>query len=239
MRANFGFGMIRELKEDNSPITDTDKAINQMVIDAVKETYPHYSVVAEEGSDERKSEYVWVCDPVDGTIPFSYGYPTFVFALALVKDGRPILGVLYDAMMDRLVFAEKDKGAFVGEKRVHVNNVSQLSSTVVITEVGKEPFGALGKMHHQLIQKGCYAKSIGSMSYAGMLVATGETVAMVGTSPYPWDGAAIKIVVEEAGGKVTDLYGKDQLYNGSIKGVIATNGIMHDQIVDLTTSLLT
>ena len=88
MRANFSPGMKKEWKEDRSPLTVTDTAINRMVIAAVQKTFPEHSVLGEEESTWKEGdEMVWVCDPVDGTIPFSHGIPLSMFALALVRNG--------------------------------------------------------------------------------------------------------------------------------------------------------
>ena len=115
MRRNFVLGGKRTWKKDHSPLTKTDLVINQMVIDAVHKHFPGYGVLAEEGSSlVQGSEYVWVCDPIDGTVPFSHGFPTFVFSLALVKNGQPIFGLLYDPMMNRMYVAEKGKPSKAG-----------------------------------------------------------------------------------------------------------------------------
>ena len=94
MKNNFSHGMKKELKRDKSPVTTTDIAINKLVISEVKKYFPDHDVKGEEESSfENNSEYVWVCDPVDGTYPFSHGLPVFTFSLALVKNGKPVLGV--------------------------------------------------------------------------------------------------------------------------------------------------
>src|SRR3989338_9591130 len=106
MRQNFALGMKKEWKEDDSPITVTDIRINSLVLEAIQKKYPAHSFVGEEGSRIIESEYVWVCGPVDGTVPFSHGYPIFMFSLALVKNGMPIAGVLYDPILKRMFYAE-------------------------------------------------------------------------------------------------------------------------------------
>jgi inositol-phosphate phosphatase / L-galactose 1-phosphate phosphatase / histidinol-phosphatase len=99
MRAHFSLGMKKEWKEDNSPLTITDTAINELVIQKVKESFPEHGVLGEEASLETTdATHIWVVDPVDGTIPFSHGVPTFAFSLALVVDGVPQLGVVFDVM---------------------------------------------------------------------------------------------------------------------------------------------
>src|SRR3989344_508119 len=132
IKDNFTSNMKKEWKSDNTPVTETDLKINQLVIDAVKKHFPTHSIIAEEGSYKvDNSEYSWVCDPVDGTIPFSHGIPTCAFSLALVKNGAPILGVIYDPFIDRLFFAEKNKHAFLNDKMIKVSDKKDLENSVI------------------------------------------------------------------------------------------------------------
>ena len=106
-----------EYKEDKTPVTIADKKINQLVIDAVAETYPKYAVQGEEGVVIKDSNYVWVCDPIDGTVPFSKQIPIAAFSLALVYDGKPIIGVVYDPFGERLISAVQGNGAMLNDKK--------------------------------------------------------------------------------------------------------------------------
>lgn len=124
---NFKMGMKKEWKKDETPVTLTDRKINNMVSGAINKNFPDHSFILEEGgSTNKKSPYMWLCDPVDGTIPFSHGIPASVFVLALIKDGSPILGVIYDPFLDRMFFAEKGKGAFLNNKKMKVSNANNL-----------------------------------------------------------------------------------------------------------------
>ncbi|OGG60902.1 hypothetical protein A3C86_02775 [Candidatus Kaiserbacteria bacterium RIFCSPHIGHO2_02_FULL_49_16] len=235
MRQNFALGMKKEWKEDDSPITVTDIRINSLVLEAIQKKYPAHSFVGEEGSRIIESEYAWVCDPVDGTVPFSHGYPTFVFSLALTKNGESILGVIYDPIMDRLLHAEKGKGAFLNDGRIAVSKDVEFSKRMLIETGGYSKLPTLPKV---LAAGGCRVFTLYSAVYAGMLVASGELAASIYKSGEPWDGAAVKIVVEEAGGKVTDLEGKEQRYDRATNGFIASNGAIHQKLVDLIRPLL-
>lgn len=231
---NHGLGMKREWKDNATPLTVSDEKINKLVLNAIEKEYPTYSFIGEEGSNEKDSEYTWVCDPIDGTVPFSHGWPTSVFALALVKKGESILGVIYDPYMNRMAVAEKGKGTFVNGKKVNVSVVKDLKNTVVDIEIWKGEFSKLGALYTDLIKKDCHSAGIRSTSYAALLVACGEIAAIIGSSQHPWDGAAAKIIIEEAGGKVTDLYGNEQNYNQDIKGLLASNGLVHEQLIKLS-----
>lgn len=230
MRNDFKLGMKKEWKKDKTPVTVTDTFVNQLVIDSISKKFPEHSILGEELSSLKDdNEYVWVCDPIDGTIPFSHGFPIFAFSLALVKNGEPILGVIYDPILDRMVTAEKGKGAFLNDKPIKVSSFSAFSERTII-DGGIQSLGLLG-LEKEILNREVLTSRIYSCVYGGMLVAMGEFVAEIYRYINPWDAAAVKIVVEEAGGKVTDLLGNEQRYDQEINGFIASNGLIHDELV--------
>lgn len=224
MLANFSMGMKKEWKSDHSPVTATDKKINRLVIERVKKYFPKHDVLGEEESYRpNRGEFVWVCDPVDGTVPFSHGIPTFVFSLALVQEGRPILGVIYDPFLDRLYFAEKAKGASLNGKSIKVNQQNMSRGVIAWSNLGMT---AIKKSFPNIA-----AICLWCICYEGVLVATGELTAAFYNHFNAHDIAALKIIVEEAGGKVTDIYGNEQRYDRKIKGALITNGRVHKQLL--------
>lgn len=226
IRKNFKLGMKKEWKADNSPVTATDIEVNKLVIDEVKKYFPDHDVKGEEESSlENNSEYLWVCDPVDGTMPFSHGIPLFTFSLALVHKGQSILGVIYDPTMDRVFFATKGKGATLNEVEI---NVSGNDHGYIDIETSRLP-----EVIKTLNAKKWDIFKYGSCTYSGILVACGEFVATVYRGVHCHDIATLKIIVEEAGGKVTDLFGNEQRYDREIKGAIVSNGKVHDELVGL------
>ncbi len=236
MRANFMLGMKREWKEDNSPVTETDLAINQLVIDSVRNAFPNHSVLAEEGSSIIEgSTYTWVCDPVDGTMPFSHGIPTFVFSLALVENGVPIVGVVYDPLLDRLYSAVKGQGAQLNERPIKVSQAMDFQKEIVVLEwpsfMPDTQF--VCKMWQEIVLRKGKIIRLGSAVYSGALVACGEFLGVLFGAPTAHDAAALKILVEEAGGKVTDIDGNEQRYDRPINGAIISNGHVHDQLLEL------
>jgi fructose-1,6-bisphosphatase/inositol monophosphatase family enzyme len=234
IRQNFTLGMKKEWKEDRSPVTVTDLKINQLVIDRVRENFPDHNVKGEEQSFlENKSDFLWVCDPVDGTIPFSHSVPICAFSLALVKNGESILGVIYDALMDRMYFAGKGKGAFLNEKPIKVTKSLKLERSLVDVVFFNTARYQIKNLPQKLIEAGAIVSKLGSETYAGGLVASGEYIASIFPHYTAHDVAAIKIIVEEAGGKVTDIFGNEQRYDQDIKGAIVSNGYVHDQLVKL------
>ncbi len=232
IKKNFVYGMKKEWKDNNTPITKTDIAVNKMVIREVKKYFPNHGILGEEESyGVEGREYLWVCDPVDGTVPFSHGMPICTFSLGLVKNGQPLLGVVYDPFMDRLYFAQKGKGAFLNGKRIRVSKAG-MEKGVVNWE------WTFTKSEFKAQYPKTFGLSLCSFVYGGMLVASGEIAASLYSWTYAHDGAAIKVIVEEAGGKATDVYGKSQRYDGRIKGCLVSNGKVHNEIIMLLKKLL-
>lgn len=154
-------------------------------------------------------------------------------------DGRPIVGVAYDPFIDRLSFAEKGKGAYLNNKKIHVSKQGFGPKTLValplwVNHMSVDP----GKLVNLVHKQNTKTIDVGSIVYEGMLVASGELAAAIFTAKSAHDIAALKIIVEEAGGKVTDLFGNDQKYNGPLKGAIISNKAIHSSIVNLFKKLL-
>jgi fructose-1,6-bisphosphatase/inositol monophosphatase family enzyme len=234
MLANFVLGMNKTIKKDGTPVTKADLAINKMVVDSVKKYFPTHGVLGEEQSNIISgSKYTWVCDPVDGTIPFSHGMPTCMFSLALTLNGKPILGVAYDPFLDRMFFAELGKGAFLKGKRIKVSGHEKLKGAFVSDGLWKmEKYYMPNLVHDFIFKKDVNIFPMGSVVYNGMLLAAGQLDGILFNSNTAHDVAAVKIIVEEAGGKVTDFFGKEQRYDReNIKGCVITNGLLHKDLL--------
>lgn len=231
IKQNFTTGMEKQWKADNTPLTVTDTTINRLVIETIKKKYPDHGIIGEEESAEGASEYVWVCDPIDGTIPFSHGYPLSTFSLALTKNGEPVLGVVFDPFFNRLLVAEKGKGAYFGDKKLHVSKATELKKMVINIEGKGDGHYNPSELKRRLDEKGALVISIAAFVYAGILVAQGEIGGIIFGGQYPWDSAAIKVIVEEAGGEVTDLQGNEQRYDGNVNGVVVSNKKIHNLLL--------
>lgn len=221
-------------KEDNTIVTLADKEINDLLIKEVKEVFPNHSVDGEEESCGN-SNYVWVCDPIDGTAMYSRGIPVAVFSLALTIDGNPVVGVVYDPFNDNMYYAAKGNGAYKNSNKIHVSNIN-LSDKRSVAHYDMHPsfdyniFDVIKELGNK-----SYFVSIGSIIRASMCIAEGNfTLAIFpGTTHKNCDIAAVKIIVSEAGGIVTDLFGNDQRYDCDINGAIISNGIIHEEVVEL------
>lgn len=237
MKQYFGFETEKEFKSDHTPVTIADTTINSMVIQQLKKHFPDHGVLGEEESDyQENNEYIWVCDPIDGTVPFSIGMPTNVFSLALTHNGEVILGVIYDPYLDRMVWAEKGTGTFCNGKRIFVNQSENLQNQIIYSSYAHADitglYAEIQKEHTGLL-------SFRSILYPTIFIAHGTLIGSFYPYRHAYDVATSKIIIEEAGGKVTDLFGNDQRYNRPVKGCIASNGKVHDQLVELAKKYIT
>lgn len=226
-------------KYDQTIVTKADTEINSLLIARVKENFPTHSV---DGEEERfgNSEYVWVCDPVDGTAMYARHIPIAVFSLALVIDGVPMVGVIYDVFMDNLFSAIKGQGAYRNNTQIFVNDI-KLGDRRSVANMDMWP--AAGYDIYDIIKelsKDTYFISMGSVAHACTCVANGDfnLVLFPGTEHKNCDVAAAKVIVEEAGGKVTDFFGNEQRYDQDINGAIVSNAVEHDKIVNIMKSNL-
>ncbi|MBI5038010.1 MAG: inositol monophosphatase [Candidatus Kerfeldbacteria bacterium] len=235
MRKHFSDEITKDWKKDSTPITIADKQINALVVRSIRKSFPTHGILAEEGGSLRKeAEYIWVCDPIDGTLPYSHAIPTSTFSLALVHDGEPIIGALYDPFMDRLYYAEKNKGATLNHRRIRVSTSRTINRKVIGSVVWPSAPMNLVKVNDLLFRNGAYAINAVVTTYFGMLVASGQLIANIFPGKNPWDTAAQKIIIEEAGGIVTDFYGHEQRYDRPTKGIIAANNAtVHRKLLSL------
>lgn len=233
MLDHFKMGVAADLKADNSPVTVADETINRMVIDRVLDAYPGHGVIGEEGSVEKpNSALQWVCDPIDGTLPYTLGIPTNVFCLALVEGGDPVVSVVFDPYMDRMYTAIRDEGAFCNGESISTSDTATLADAVM-NVAGRSARGAAalgGPIYADLESLGVRLLDHSSFVYESMLVAAGLFDAAIFTKNTPWDAAAGALLVAEAGGIATDVTGSAQRYDGAISGLIVSNGRIHDEV---------
>jgi len=220
-------------KGDNTIVTLADTEINSYLIKKVKECYPTHSVDGEE-EQSGKSNFVWVCDPVDGTAMYARHIPIAVFSLALVIDGIPHIGVVYDPFTNSLYSAINGKGAYKNGKKISVNDypLDNIRTACHCDMWPKAKYNVFDVLKE--LSKITRLNDIGSITRASCLVATGDYTLTIftGTEHKNCDIAAVKVIVEEAGGKVTNIFGEEQRYDQSIQGAIISNGIVHEEVVE-------
>ncbi len=219
------------LKPDGSHVTAVDIAINLMVVNAVKNTYPDHGVMGEEiGAGDGNEKYQWICDPLDGTVAFILGIPNSMFMLALVKEGVLVLSVVCDPFTERLYWATQGKGAYCNEQPLHVSCKNLRGGIVVIGS--RVPPGSLGAIK----SAGATIEAVSVTGYKCMLVATGKAEAFVYSGSHIHDIAAPALIVAEAGGHVTDFKGNILHFDKktwSVKGVLFSNNTAYAPLVEI------
>lgn len=230
----FSFETETTWKEDDTPITKADTEINNLMIKRINETYPEHSIYGEEKSEiKENSRYIWVCDPIDGTISFSVGLPLFVFSIALVdqSNGQPILGLINDPVMKNTYWASKNSGAYRNGKKITVSDIRGVKYFVIggsNKKLGVSSFSLqeiLAEKKHKIFR-------LPSFVYGAIQVANGKFAGAVFYHPTGHDVAALKIITDEAGGKVTDLFGNDRRYDEDGHGCVISNGFIHEELLE-------
>ena len=228
-------------KEDNTPLTIADTTINKLVIEQVKAAFPKHGILGEEENYKPERENIWVVDPIDGTVPFSLGMPVSTFLLALVsrKDGQPVVAVTYDPFLEELFHATKGGGAFVNDQPIKTSQAQDLTNGYVFlglsslrVESGNySPSRAL----LDLQARGAKVFNIQSGAYFHNRIAAGQLVGAIVTKiGGAWDVAATALIVQEAGGVVTDLIGERRRFDELGVGCIfAANQAIFDQLMEV------
>ncbi len=220
-----------ETKKDHTPVTIADKKINDLLIERVTQDFPQHGVLGEEASYHPERNQLWVCDPIDGTKGFILGLPTAMFSLAFVVDGQPEAAVMYDPFLDRLFSAVTGKGAYCNGQPVHVSQKQSLRGAEVGTITSYRAILKRKAVHDALDAAGADLLFTHGNVFKGSLVAQGSIDGYIFPGRSAHDIAAEKLIIEEAGGRVTDLDGHEQRYDGKIRGVIISNGYIHDELV--------
>lgn len=226
-----------QYKSDNSPVTNADTEVNEIIIKEIEKVFPNHGVLAEERStlnDTHKD--VWVCDPVDGTKAFIWGVPTAMFSLAYVKDGEALVGIVYDPFLDRMYTAVKGKKAFCNDLPLKVSS-NHLSGSLFGGGSSSRQFQKWQAFYEHLEANGVHVMWFSGAVYKMMLVASGKSIGYVEEQINTHDFAAAKVIVEEAGGKVTLLDGTEPRLDRLNKGALITNGVVHKEILELISQI--
>ncbi len=236
IKEGFGKNISIEYKSgENNIVTEIDKKSEQLIIDFIQKKYPKHNILAEErGELKKESEYLWVIDPLDGTSNFAHGLPIFSVSIGLQQNDVTIAGVIYDVMRDLLYYAELGSGAFANDNKVSVSNTKKISQSMLVTgfpyNVKENPEHAFERF--EIITKNARAvRRLGSAAIDFCYVAAGVFDAFWEVHLHPWDICAGKLIVEEAGGIVTDFRG--ETIGIDSKKILATNLLIHPQMIDL------
>lgn len=216
---------------DANFVTEIDLKVQEIMIKGLKEILPESNIIAEETNenDFTLGKYTWILDPVDGTTNLMYGYKFSCIALGLVVDGRPYAGIVYNPYLKELFTARKGKGAFVNGKPIRVSYNNILEDSLIT--IGTSPYDK-GKADETFrITKNVFLKCrdirrSGSAALDICNVAAGRTDGFYEMELRPWDYAAASVILEEAGGCITDWSG-DKLSYIYEHQAMATNGHIH------------
>lgn len=233
-----GFGTSFPIYVKNQPqdyVTDFDRNSQKIIIDRIKQVFPHHQFLAEEGQpiEQIQDEIIWIIDPLDGTVNFARNIPFFAVSIAAVKQKEVLCGVVYNPMTHELFVAERGAGAFLNGNRIRTSSVDSLEKALIATgfpyDIVHNPLHCIERLA-SFLHKGIHIRRMGVASVDLAYVAMGRFDAFWEVGLQPWDMAAGKLLVEEGGGVVT-------LYDGSPHPIlgylptIASNRSLHKFMV--------
>jgi myo-inositol-1(or 4)-monophosphatase len=221
-----------EYKGEADLVTAADRKSEALIRERIRSLWPEHDVMGEEeGLRDTGSEYRWYVDPLDGTTNFAHGFPVFCVSMALEHKGRMIAGVCYDPTRDELFSAELAKGAYLNDQPIHVSKISKLSESLLGTGFPSHKRHKNPNIHfyHQITLRTHGVRRAGSAALDLCCVACGRFDGFWEFNLNPWDTAAGVLIVEEAGGRVTDFHGGPFQLNS--RETLASNGLLHDALL--------
>ncbi len=227
----FDKGVDVKYKSDQTPVTEADTGAEAIIKEVIGAAFPDHSFIGEEtGLTGTESGYVWIIDPIDGTKNFVRKLPFFGTLIALMRDGEFIVGVSNAPVMKELVYAEKGSGAFMNGTRIHVSATSDMSRAYV-GHGGLSRFNTNGRLPGLVsLVSGTHAcRGFGDL-WSYNLLAQGKIDIVAEAGLKVWDVAPAAVIINEAGGKMTDLDGKPIGLDTTT--ALATNGILHEASVE-------
>jgi myo-inositol-1(or 4)-monophosphatase len=212
-------------------VTQADKRSEQAIVAAITNYFPDHSILAEEGfGHESISEFGWHVDPLDGTTNFAHGYPCFCVSIALAQRGTLLAGVIYNPIYNELFAAAKGEGATLNGKKIQISKNATLSTSLLCTGFpvhnrkgtpNLQYYGDFTMQSHGVRRDGSAALDLA-------YVAAGRFDGFWEFGLKKWDTAAGVLLVEEAGGKVSDFAGTPYELGGPL--ILATNGLIHEEM---------
>ncbi|MBK7630364.1 MAG: inositol monophosphatase [Ignavibacteriales bacterium] len=235
VRNGFGKNFQVEYKtNEKNLVTEIDKKSEIAIMDFISRKYPTHNILTEESGEHKKySDYLWVIDPIDGTTNFAHGLPIFSVSIGVMKKNEIIAGVVYDVMQNIFYSAEKGSGTFANDKKIKVSDNYNIGLGVLVTgfpyDVADNPDKAFERFE-SLTKQARAVRRLGSAAIDFCYVARGVFDGFWEVSLQPWDICAGKLLVEEAGGLVTDFSGNEiDIFTSQI---LASNKKIHQQMID-------
>src|ERR1017187_9230829 len=224
-----------ELKGEFDLVTEADRASEKLVVERLRSHFPSHAIVAEEGGGhESSSEYRWFVDPLDGTTNFAHSFPMFNITLGLERAGELIAGVVYDPIRQEMFTAERGSGAYLNNRRIRVSNARTLGDSLASTGFPsrKRHHNVNIHFYYQVAMASHGVRRTGSAAIDLAYVACGRLDFFWEFGLKPWDMAAGTLLVEEAGGRDTDMHGASHSVTAS-EHLLADNGALHDQVLEI------
>jgi myo-inositol-1(or 4)-monophosphatase len=236
-------GVETEYKGDVDLVTVADRTVEKLIRARLGEAFPEHGIYGEEGTRDRmEGEFRWYVDPLDGTTNFAHGFPQFCVSMGLEQrpagtksdeDGTLVAAVIYDPMRDELFTAERGRGARLNGRPMHVSKISELAESLLSTGFPSRKRHASPNIHfyQEFTLRSHGVRRAGSAALDLAYVASGRLDAFWEFNLNPWDTAAGILLVEEAGGTVTDFAGNP--YRLDSREVLASNGLIQTELVGL------
>lgn len=217
----------------NNLVTEADHASEKAIFEVIKKDFPDHFLLSEEaGEIVMDSTFKWIIDPIDGTVNFAHGIPICCVSIGVEQEGKMILGAVYNPFINEFYFAQSGYGATLNDKKIEVSAETEVIRSCLVTGFPytylDHPNGPL-EVFSRLIRSGVPVRRLGSAAMDLCWVAAGRFDGFYEHKLQAWDSAAGYLIVEEAGGKVTDFTGKD--YSPYQPHIIASNGKIHSELI--------
>ncbi|MFZ1518754.1 MAG: histidinol-phosphatase [Ignavibacteriaceae bacterium] len=219
-----------ETKADFSPVTIADKLAEEKMRDLIQREFPSHGIIGEEfGNENEDAEYVWVLDPIDGTKSFISGALSFGTLIALLKNGKPILGVINHPILNEFLIGDNET-AFLNDNQVKIRNCNLIADATLLTtdHLNINKYQNINGFEKLLTKVKLY-RNWGDC-YGYYLIATGFADIMIDPIMSVWDSSALIPIINGAGGKITDYQGNDPIKGSSI---VASNSAIHSEVIRL------
>jgi len=221
-------------KGDINLVTEADLASERFIKESIYIKYPKHAILAEESGlkEGEKADITWIIDPLDGTTNFAHGLPWFCVSIGLEIKGEIVLGAIYNPVLKEMFSALKGQGAFLNEKPIKVSQTQELIKGLLATgfpyDIQQHPEPVMTRFH-RMIMHARGVRRAGSAALDLCYVACGRFDGFWEERLHPWDTAAGMLIVQEAGGKVSDFAGNP--YSIYDKEILATNGFLHENML--------
>ena len=230
------WALLKERSTAKGAATKYDKQVDMLIIEEIRRHYPHHSLLTEESSFlQGDPDWLWIVDSLDGTGDFANFNPFFSVCLALMHHSELLLGVVYAPAIAEFYFAEKGQGAYLNGVKIQVSDVSDLSQSYIFyCEGGERNRGRTGELLHKVYPRVTDIRKLGSAGLETAWVAAGKGEAYFTTGIEAWDVAPGVLLVQEAGGKVSDFQGHP--WQPQTSDLLFSNKKLHGKILSLISS---